>query len=146
MLKSTANDLLTFLAASMGPEQTSTKADMVAMLSLRRPMGSSAAAQSLGWQVDQTPTGEIVSQVGASAAGNSYIAIDLKTRVGVVVLVNGATKLGVFDIARYALTGKPPFLLTPLPPEPRDVQIGTHTAEPRFAADTTAPNHSFRPG
>jgi D-alanyl-D-alanine-carboxypeptidase/D-alanyl-D-alanine-endopeptidase len=116
-LRSTANDLLTFLAAELGYADTPLKADMAKLLSLRRPTISPAMTQALGWEVVTTPAGDIVQHGGGTGGYHTFIAFDPGTRTGVVVLTNAETAMGGDDIARHILIGTSIAVLPP--PQPR---------------------------
>jgi D-alanyl-D-alanine-carboxypeptidase/D-alanyl-D-alanine-endopeptidase len=137
MVRSTANDLLTFLEAVMGTADTPAKSDTDLMLSVRTPTGP-GAFQAIGWMVNATPGGEVISHSGGTGGSNAYLAFNRTTRLGVVVLANAATNLGVYDIAQYVLTGKPAFTVTPQPPEPPEVALPASTLR-RFAGRYRSP-------
>jgi D-alanyl-D-alanine-carboxypeptidase/D-alanyl-D-alanine-endopeptidase len=117
-LRSSANDLLKLLAAELGYTPTPLKPDMDAMLAIRRSMGAPRAEQALGWQVFGFPQGEIVNHNGGTGGYRSYVAFDLKRRVGVVVLSNSESVMGVDDIGSYLMTGRPVAELPPPAPNP----------------------------
>jgi len=117
-LRSTANDLLNFLAANLGYADTPVKSDLASVLSVRRPEGSPTVSQALGWDVLSNPTGEIVEHGGGTGGYHTLIAFNAKTRVGVVVLTNAETVMGADDIGMHILTGAPVASLPPPPPAP----------------------------
>jgi D-alanyl-D-alanine-carboxypeptidase/D-alanyl-D-alanine-endopeptidase len=93
-LRSSANDLLTFLAAFMGYTKSPLAPAMTAMLETRRPGPS--LAQALGWWVISFGPGDdgIVAFGGETLGYASTIAYDPKMLVGVVVLSNGSENDG----------------------------------------------------
>jgi len=117
-LRSTANDLLTFLAANLGYADTPLKADMAAVLAVSRPMPAPNMQQALGWEVRDAPAGKIVQHGGGTGGYHTYIAFDPRRRTGVVVLTNAETIMGGDDIALHILTGSPVATLAPPPPPP----------------------------
>jgi D-alanyl-D-alanine-carboxypeptidase/D-alanyl-D-alanine-endopeptidase len=117
-LRSSANDLLKLLAAELGYAPTPLKPDMDAMLATRRSMGAPRAEQALGWEVLSLPQGEIVNHGGGTGGYRTYVAFDLKRRVGVVVLSNSESVMGVDDIGSYLMTGRPMAELPPPVPNP----------------------------
>jgi D-alanyl-D-alanine-carboxypeptidase/D-alanyl-D-alanine-endopeptidase len=134
-LRSSANDLLKLLAAELDYAPTSLKPDMEAMLATRRPTDAPKSEQVLGWQVLGFPQGEIVKHNGGTGGYRSYLAFDPKRRVGVVVLSNSESVMGVDDIGAYLMTGRPVAELPPPPPPPPS--SGPHTAitvEPKVLA------------
>jgi serine-type D-Ala-D-Ala carboxypeptidase/endopeptidase len=120
-LRSTANDLLRFLAAGMGYTKTPLAGAMAAMLETRRPIGEVGAEVAPGWYI-QTPNRcgrsgcepmgfEFVVHAGGSFGYASYIGFDPKSRVGVVVLSNASHHpVEVGDIGRHVLNSQFPVL------------------------------------
>jgi D-alanyl-D-alanine-carboxypeptidase/D-alanyl-D-alanine-endopeptidase len=136
-LRSSANDLLKLLAAALGYTPTPLKADMDAMLATRRGVGAPKAEQALGWQVLTFPQGEIVNHSGGTGGYRTYLAFDPKQRLGVVVLSNSESVVGVDDIGGSLMTGRPVAELPPPPPPPPPPSSGPHTAitvEPKVLA------------
>jgi CubicO group peptidase (beta-lactamase class C family) len=117
-LRSTANDLLTFLAAELGYADTPLKADMAFLLTVRRPTGVPNLSQALGWEVLTTPSDEIVQHGGGTGGYHTLIAFDPKRRIGVVVMTNAETVMGADDIGMHILTGSRVATLPPPPPPP----------------------------
>src|SRR5262249_40361594 len=87
-LRSSANDLLTFLAGYMGYVKSPLAAAMADMLQTRRPGPN--FQQALGWWVLPLEPGDegIVFHGGQTPGYSSAVAYDPKTRVGVVGLSN----------------------------------------------------------
>jgi CubicO group peptidase (beta-lactamase class C family) len=96
---STANDLLRFLSAPMGYEDSKLAASMTKLLQTRRPAGKSQ--QALGWLIMGTGEDAIVFHDGGSFGFASAVAWRPEQRIGVVVLMNQAGSVG--DIARHLL-------------------------------------------
>jgi CubicO group peptidase (beta-lactamase class C family) len=105
-LRSSADDLLTLLAAELGYVDTPLKAAMADQLVPRRPAGGNVQV-ALGWHIGATPNGEIVSHGGGTMGFQTFVGFDRKTGLGVVVLSNGAGLLGVDDLGLHLLTGSP---------------------------------------
>lgn len=106
-LRSTANDLVRFLAAELGLVETSLRPAMSAQLHPRRPTDTKNMETALGWFVVKTPTGEIASHGGSTAGYQSFLGIDQARRMGVVVLGNAFAMNGVGDIGFHLMTGSP---------------------------------------
>ncbi len=100
-LVSTANDLLTFLAANIGYERSPLAPAMANMLSTRRPMSQPREAQALGWVVIGEGDDQLIVHDGGTWGYASSLAWDRKRRVGVVVLSNQVAS--VDDMARHLL-------------------------------------------
>jgi serine-type D-Ala-D-Ala carboxypeptidase/endopeptidase len=107
-LHSTANDLLTLLAAHLGYTETPLAPAMAAMLRVRRDFGRGKVA--LAWFVETHDGVEIISHSGSTGGYLSFIGYDPKARVGVVVLSNSGTGAGVDDIGRHLLNPRVPLL------------------------------------
>jgi CubicO group peptidase (beta-lactamase class C family) len=112
-LRSTANDLLTFLAANLGYTKTPLAPAMAAMLKVRRPTGQAGLEVALGWHVSTTNGKEIVWHNGGTGGYRSFMGFDRETRVGVVALSNAETTAGVDDIGRHLLDASFPLMAPP---------------------------------
>ncbi len=93
-LRSSANDLLSFLAAFMGPTKSPLAPAMAAMLETRRP--GPGFQQALGWWIVSMGAGDegFVFHGGQTPGFSSSVGFDPRTRVGVVVLSNGSADDG----------------------------------------------------
>ena len=117
-LHSSANDLLTFLAA-LGDAESPIAAALPTMIETRRQ--GPGFQQALGWMViGRTPDEEMLFHDGQTLGFASSIAYDPRARTGVVVLSNAAA--GVGDIARHVLRPAIP-LAKPAGPAPRKTEI-----------------------
>ena len=87
-LRSTANDLLAFLAAELGYAASPLKGAMAAQLAPRRPTNLMRMQTALGWHVNETANGEIIGHGGATVGTLAYVGFDRSRRCGVVVLAN----------------------------------------------------------
>ena len=149
-LRSTANDLMTFLAAAMGLRRHAAEAGHGLPLSPsagRR--GTPNLSQALGWELLSTSTGEIVQHGGGTGGYHTLIAFRPRTRTGVVVLTNAETVAGADDIGMHILAGSPVLTLQP-PPPPRserrampvapevlDRYVGRYQMSPEFFITVT---------
>src|SRR5204863_2946365 len=113
-LRSSANDMLTFLEAFLGYKESPLAPAMKAMLEVRRPLGKTAIG--LAWFIYSTDGREIAWHNGGTEGFRSFVAYDPKERVGVVVLSNASTLSGVDDIGLHLLDPKAP-LTNPEPPK-----------------------------
>ena len=111
-LRSTANDLLAFLAASLGYTQTALAPAMTAMLNVHRPIppaGLRAVSGNqeihLGWRSGRISGEHLVWKEGSTIGYWSFIGFDPKARVGVVVLSNDGSS-PVEDIGIHLLNPK----------------------------------------
>lgn len=103
VLQSTANDMLSFLAAAIGLSKSPLSTSFADMLAIRRPAPSlgRGVEQAIGWYV-QAPGGRPL--VGHSGSGGGFGATamyDPVARLGVVLLANAENLWE--DVARHAL-------------------------------------------
>jgi CubicO group peptidase (beta-lactamase class C family) len=123
-LRSTANDLLTFLSANLGYTRTPLSQAMAAMLKVRRDRDRGTIG--LGWFFDLRGGVEIVSHSGSTGGYQSFIGYDPKARIGVVVLSNSGAGASVDDIGIHLLNPRMPLLdsewLTP-PKERKEISV-----------------------
>ncbi len=110
-LRSSANDMLTFIEAFLGYKESPLAPAMKAMLEVRRPAGQ--AKIGLGWLISSVDGGEIAWHNGGTGGFRSFVGYDPKARIGVVVISNAC---GVDDIGFHLLNPKLP-LANPEPPK-----------------------------
>ena len=103
-LRSSANDMLTFLEAFLGYKESPLAPAMKAMLEVRRPAGQ--AKIGLGWFISSAHDREIAWHDGGTGGFRSFVGYDPKERIGVVVLSNASTPIGVYDIGIHLLNPK----------------------------------------
>jgi len=115
-LRSTANDMLTFLEALLGYRESPLAPAMKAMLEVRRPAGQMEIG--LGWLIYSTDGREIAGHNGRTRGFYATVGYDPKERIGAVVLSNASTPGGVDDIGLHLLNPKAP-LANPEPPKQR---------------------------
>jgi serine-type D-Ala-D-Ala carboxypeptidase/endopeptidase len=120
-LRSSTNDLLTFLAANLGYAESPLGPAMVAMLKVRRPTGPTGEKVALAWMVSTHNGKEIVWHNGGTGGYRSFMGFDPKTRVGIVVLSNAETTVGVDDIGRHLLDAS--FSLMKRPKEHKGIAV-----------------------
>jgi serine-type D-Ala-D-Ala carboxypeptidase/endopeptidase len=120
-LRSTANDLLRFLAACIGYTKTPLAGPLAEMLKNRRPTGEVGGEVTPGWYIQTpnrcgpsgcTPMGfKIVAHSGGSFGYASFLGYDPTSRVGVVVLSNASHHpVAVTDIGMHLLNSQFPIL------------------------------------
>jgi D-alanyl-D-alanine-carboxypeptidase/D-alanyl-D-alanine-endopeptidase len=114
-LRSTANDLLNFLAAQLGILDTPLRAAMAAQLALRSPI-EAGGQQALGWIVTDTEAGPVVSHDGGTGGFRCTLGFNAELGLGAVVLTNQDTIRPGNDIGLHLVCGRP---LLP-PPVQRD--------------------------
>jgi CubicO group peptidase (beta-lactamase class C family) len=87
-LRSTANDLITFLAANLGYKKSPLQPAMAAMLEVRVPGPALNFQQALGWHIMQHNGRDLFWKDGGTYGFASFIGFDAKAKMGVVVLAN----------------------------------------------------------
>jgi CubicO group peptidase (beta-lactamase class C family) len=89
-LRSTANDLLTFLDMCMGNKQTPLAAAMTMTLGERRPTSEKGPQVGSGWFISTRHRDEIAWKDGGTGGYASYIGFSTKTRRASILLSNAA--------------------------------------------------------
>jgi CubicO group peptidase (beta-lactamase class C family) len=120
-LRSSANDLLTLLEAFLGYRESPLAPAMKAMFEVRRRHGQTEIG--LGWMISSVHDREIAAHDGGTGGFRAWVGYDPKERLGVVVLSNAATPIGVFDIGIHLLDPKWPIANLEAPKERTEVAI-----------------------
>jgi CubicO group peptidase (beta-lactamase class C family) len=105
-LRSTANDMLTFLAANLELTDTPLKAAIRQMRSIRKPTGTPDLDIAMAWHILTKFGGEVVWHNGGTYGYRSFIGFDPAAKKGVVVLCN--TFADNDDIGRHVLDSRYP--------------------------------------
>ena len=113
-LRSDARDMLTFIAAHLGYVESPLAPACAAMTKVRRPGAGPRVDVALAWMVAQREGREIFLHNGGTGGYRSFMGYDPKARLGVVVLSNMSTAVGVDDIGMHLLDASVP--LAKLPP------------------------------
>lgn len=101
-LRSTASDMISFLAAQMGYEDTG----LAPAITLSRATWKSAGSGmeiGLGWLKRPTKDSAIIWHNGGTGGYRTFAGFDPKARTGVVVLTNVSTPVGVDDLGFHLL-------------------------------------------
>jgi CubicO group peptidase (beta-lactamase class C family) len=143
-LRSDADDLLSFLSATLGYSKSSLAPAMAAMLEPRTPTGMPGTDIALGWHVSTHDGSEIVWHNGGTGGYRSYLGFNRRTGVGVVVLANTMNETGVDDIGLHLLDPRLPLLQAPaehkeivLEPKRLDGLVGQYELAPGFVLAIT---------
>jgi D-alanyl-D-alanine-carboxypeptidase/D-alanyl-D-alanine-endopeptidase len=120
-LRSTANDLLRFVGAYLGYQDTPLKAAMEYQLTPRLPPNGSQP-MLLAWGSRKVGDQWVYLHDGGKSGYRSGVAFNIAARTGVVALANARTDDRPMDIAYHLLTGRP---LQPAPPAPMPRKIVT---------------------
>lgn len=143
-LRSTAEDMVSFLAAQLG--HTKTRLDAaIAMTRSRRSPAENGMEIGLGWLIRPTKNSEIIWHNGGTGGYRSFAGFDLKSGAGVVVLSNVFTLAGVDDIGFHLLDPESPMLPhdSPLilpPPSRTAITLDPETLELYVGQYQFAPN------
>jgi CubicO group peptidase (beta-lactamase class C family) len=144
-LRSSANDLLLFLAANLGYTKSPLGPAMAAMLKVRRPTDAPDLEIALGWHVFTRNGNEVVWHNGGTGGYRSFIGFDPKSRAGVVVLSNAVAAAGeVDDIGQHLLDPHVPLRGSPkqhkkiaADPKLLDGFVGRYELAPGFVLTVT---------
>jgi len=119
-LRSTANDMLTFLAANLDTTARPLARAMRDARTPRREAGSPTMRIGLAWHILARPSGSIVWHNGGTGGYRSFAGFDPVRRVGVVVLCNNGNE-SVDDIGFHLLDET--FPLRPPPAQHTEVAV-----------------------
>lgn len=138
-LRSTADDLLRFLAAHLDSSGSDLSAALRETRRRRNMAGGTTVDIGLTWHIIQRPAGPMVVHNGGTGGFRSWIGFDPARRAGVVVLVNSAVDAD--DIGRHLLDPAMPrtpivrHVEAPIDPRRLDDYPGTYALSPVFAID-----------
>lgn len=142
--RSTANDLLTFLAAQMGVTKTPLAPAMTSMLAARRKTHTAGMDVALGWHIVSSGGRDIIWHNGGTGGYRSFLGYDPVRKVGVVVLSNTFTNRGIDDIGRHLLDTNIPLLaaekqrkIATIDPAVFDQYVGRYQLAPNFILTVT---------
>jgi len=138
-LRSSANDLLTFLAANLGYVKTPLAGAMAAEVSIRRPTGVPNMEIAYAWHVQTKDGNSIIWHNGGTGGYRTSMGYDPKRRAGVVVLSNISTPEGPDDIGRHLLDASYPLLKTEPPQEHKEITVDAKNFD-RYVGSYRMPN------
>jgi CubicO group peptidase (beta-lactamase class C family) len=104
--RSTANDLLKFLAAAMGSSRTSLAPAFAAMLKIERPGDKPDTRVGAGWFITTAHDDRLVWKDGGVLGYASFLGYSTANRKGVVVLINAMT--GTVNLGKHLLDAEFP--------------------------------------
>ena len=136
-LRSSANDMLTFLAANLGDTKTPLAAAMAEQISIRRPAGPDMEI-AYGWLIQKKNS--IFWHDGGTGGYRAYMGFDPKSRAGVVVLSNIATAAGTDDIGMHLLDASYPLPKVEPPKEHKEITVDSKAVDRYMGVYQFAPN------
>jgi CubicO group peptidase (beta-lactamase class C family) len=138
-VRSTANDLLNFLAANIGLTASPLAPAMTDMVKTQRPTQYLELKAALGWHVATLHGAEMVWENGQTGGYRAFIGFVPKTRAGVVVLSNSANTID--DIGVHILDKASPLRTLHREAEIKTSQfdnyIGRYVVNETFALNVT---------
>ena len=118
-LRSSVNDLLTFVEANLGVRDSPLREALAATHVSRRTFPAPAMEIGLGWLIRSAHQREIVWHNGGTGGYRSFVGFDLQSKTGVVVLSN--TAHSVDDLGFHLLDSR--FKLAPPPKQRTEVEV-----------------------
>lgn len=110
-LKSTAQDLLTFVEAALGYQKSPLAPSMAAMLGMRRPTRYSGLELALGWHYLSTSSNQIIWDNGGTGGFRSFMGFAPRSKIGIIILSNTNGTTGIEDLAMRLFTPTSPDML-----------------------------------
>jgi serine-type D-Ala-D-Ala carboxypeptidase/endopeptidase len=126
-IRSTAEDMLRFLAANMALVETDLRDVMDEAHSARLPAGRPEMEIGFGWLIHKKHESEIVWHNGGTGGYHSFVGWDRKTGLGVVVLSNSANDID--DIGRHLMNPAFELAKLELPKERKEITLGAEIYE-----------------
>jgi D-alanyl-D-alanine-carboxypeptidase/D-alanyl-D-alanine-endopeptidase len=139
-LRSSANDMLTFLAANLGYTKTVLGAAMAEEISIRRPAGPPDMQIAYNWLIQTKNGNSIIWHNGGTGGYRTYMGFDPKSRTGVVVLSNYSSAEGPDDIGRHLLDASYPLEKAEPIKEHKEVTVDTKDFDKYVGSYELAPN------
>lgn len=141
-IRSSADDMLKFMAANVGLVDTPLKAAMERMRSVRAETGMPHIEIAMAWHIFSEFPPDLYWHNGGTAGYRSFVGMDVAGKKAVVVLCN--TSFDIDDIGRHVLNGKYP---APMLEETHEIKLdpkilseyeGSYQLAPTFAIKFTA--------
>ena len=136
-MRSTANDMLKFLAANIGLTPTPLASAMKAMLEVRKPTGVPNLEIALAWHISTKDGDQMIWHNGGTGGYHSFMGFDPKARSGVVVLSNSGNNID--DIGQHVLDLRYKLTRLSAPREHHEIKV-----EPRVL-DTYVGHYELAP-
>jgi len=144
-IRSTGNDMLTFLRAAMDPNSPIGPAMKLAT-TYRRPIGTDGSEIGLAWIISKAPVGrEILFHNGGTGGFRTAMVLEPGKRRGIVVLTNAAIEPESDDLAMHLLLGAPTQPVAPVPPAPTPPGTHAEVTLPPAELDRVEGRYDFTP-
>jgi D-alanyl-D-alanine-carboxypeptidase/D-alanyl-D-alanine-endopeptidase len=140
-IRSTANDMLKFLAANLELTDTPLKAAMRRMRSVRKDAGSPNVEIAMGWHIFKQ-NGDLFWHNGGTAGYRSFAGFDPAKKTAVVVLCN--TFFDIDDIGRHVLDSRYPVASLKPPKERVAIAVKPEVLETYTGEYQLAPDFSIK--
>lgn len=149
VLRSSAKDMLQFLAANLGYVKTPLAPVLAATVASRRKAAPNMEL-GLGWHIIHNEGEELIWHNGGTGGFRTWAGYNPKTRVGVVVLSNATTGRGVDDIGMHIASSKFPLSKPTLQrkevtvsPKVLDGYVGRYELAPNFVIAVTKEDNAL---
>ena len=139
-LRSTASDMLTFLAANLGFVKTPLAAAMATEVSVHRPTGMPDVEIAYGWHLFTAHGKTIYWHNGGTGGYRSFMGYDPRAKVAVVALTNTSTTAGVDDIGHHLLDAAFPLATFEPPREHKQITLESKALDAFSGQYQLAPN------
>ncbi len=139
-LRSSANDMLTFLAANLGYLKTPLAAAMAEQISIRRPTGIPDMQVAYNWMIQTKNGNSIIWHNGGTGGYRTWMGFDPKSRAGVVVLSNISSPEGPDDIGFHLLDASYALRTISAPQEHREIALDVKIFDRYVGSYQLAPN------
>jgi serine-type D-Ala-D-Ala carboxypeptidase/endopeptidase len=141
-LRSSANDLLKFLAANLDLQSTPINASLQKTHTIQKQTDSPNMAIALGWHLFNLKGSEIICHEGGTGGFRSFVGFSKKQRLGVVVL--GNSENDVSDLGFHLLDSRsplakyqPPQASIAVDPKVLATYVGNYELTPEFSITIT---------
>ena len=141
-LRSTANDMLKFLAANLELTDTPLRAAMRRMRSVHRETGTPDLEIAMAWHIFHKFGTDIVWHNGGTAGYRSFTGFDPAKKRGVVVLCN--TFLDSDDVGLHVLESQFPVAKLSAPKERQEIALDQKVLESYVGEYELAPTFSIK--
>ena len=141
-LRSTANDMLKFLAANLELTDTPLKAAMRRMRALHKATGTPDLDIAMAWHVFHKFGTDIYWHNGGTAGYRSFAGFDPAKKTGVVVLCN--TSFDIDDVGRHILESQYPVAKYSEPEERSEVALDPKILESYVGEYELAPTFKIK--